>query len=75
MHQVNSSTMLSYMEYMVQIGYSHMNVANNVAAIKSMSLVYGQDVSKFLDNRISLFIKSIKKQCKIFTGCQILDRC
>ena len=60
LHQVNSNTMLSYMEYMVQMGYSHMNVSNNVAAIKSMSLVYGQDVSKFLDNRISLFIKSIK---------------
>ena len=64
LHQVNSSTMLTYMEYMVQIGYSHMNVSNNVAAIKSMSLVYGQNMSEFLDNRIALFIKSIKNNEK-----------
>ena len=65
LQQVNSSTMLSYMEYMVQNGYSHMNVSNNVAAIKSLSLVYGHDISHCLDNRVSFFIKSIKNNSQL----------
>ena len=65
LQQVNSSTMLSYMEYMVQNGYSHTNVSNNVAAIKSLSLVYGQDISHCFDNTIPLFVKSIKNNSQL----------
>ena len=74
LQQVDSSTMLSYMEYMVQNGSSHMNVSNNVATVKSMSLVYGQNESHFLDNRISVY-KISQEQCPVFTCCQIFDRC
>ena len=40
-------------------------MSNNVAAIKSLSLVYGQDMSQCLDNRISLFVKSIKNNSQL----------
>ena len=53
------------MEYMVQNGYAHTNVSNNVAAIKSLSLVYGQDISHCLDNRISLFVKSLQNNGRL----------
>ena len=58
LHQVNSSTLLCYMEYVIQNGYSNINIANNMAAVKSKSLVYGQNIFHFSDKG-SLFLKSI----------------
>ena len=59
-NQVNASTLLAYMEYLVHNGYSHMNIANNISAIKSMFVVYGLDIPHFQDPRIALFLNSVK---------------
>ena len=57
--------LLSYMEYMAQNGYSHMNIANNMAAVKVMSPVYGQNTSHFSDDRIPFFVKFIRNNAKL----------
>ena len=62
-NQVNT-TLLAYMEYLVHNGYSHMNIANNISAIKSMSVMYGLNVMHCQDNRIALFLKSLKNNAK-----------
>ena len=59
-NQVNTSTLLAYMEYLVHNGYSHTNIANNISAIKSRFVVYGLNTTQFQDNRIALFLKSVK---------------
>ena len=59
-NQVNTSTLLGYMKYLVHNGYSHMNIANNISAIKSMSVVYGLNKVQFQDSRIALFLKFAK---------------
>ena len=65
LHQVNSSKLLSYMEYMAQNGYAHTNIANNMVVVKSMSLVYSQYTSHLSDDRISLFVKSIRNNAQL----------
>ena len=57
--KVSVSTVLSFMEYLVQTGCSASNVTNYVTALRSMCIIFGCDTVSFRDNRIQLFIKAI----------------
>ena len=48
MHQVNTVTLLSFMKYLVQNGFSSSNVANDILAVKSMCAAYGQSVQTYI---------------------------
>ena len=51
---------LAFMEYLAQSGMSPDNITNHITGIRSMSIVYGIDTTPFRDQRIPLFIKSLK---------------
>ena len=57
--KVSVSTVLSFMEYLVQVGCSVSNVTNYVTALSSMCIIFGCDTVSVRDNRIQLFIKAI----------------
>ena len=56
---ISVSTVLSFMEYLVQAGCSASNVTNYITALRSMCIIFGCDTVSFMDNRIHLFIKAI----------------
>ena len=46
--------------YLAQSGMSPDNITNHITGIRSMSIIYGIDTTPFRDQRIPLFIKSLK---------------
>ena len=60
LHQVNTVLLLAYMEFLVRNGFSSANIANNVAGIRALLIMYGADTSYFKDDRIGLFLKSLR---------------
>ena len=57
--QISVSTVLSFMEYLVQAGFSASNITNYVTALRSMYILFACDTTPFKDNRIQMFIKAI----------------
>ena len=51
---------LAFMEYLHQSGLSSSNVTNYVTAIRSMYIIHACDTLVFRDQRLPLFIKSLK---------------
>ena len=51
---------LAYMEYMLQSGMSASNITNHMAGIRAMFVAYGLNPSVLTDNRIPLFLKSVR---------------
>ena len=60
LHQVNTVLFLAYMEFLVRNGLSPTNVANNVAGIRALLIMYGSDTSYLKDERVALFLKSLR---------------
>ena len=58
--QVTTMDILAYMEHLLQNGMSVSNIANHMTGIKAMFLAYGLNPSPLADNRISLFLKSVR---------------
>ena len=58
--QVNTITLLASMEFCCYSGMSQTNISNSMAAIRAMFIVYGLNTQPFKDERISLYIKSLK---------------
>ena len=58
--QVSTLDILSFMKYLIQSGMSVSNVSNHLTVIRSMCIIYACDTAPFGDNRIPLFIKTIK---------------
>ena len=58
--QVNTVTLLSYMEYLHQKGLSHPNISNHLSAIRASFIMYGLDTQAFRDERIPLFVKALR---------------
>ena len=48
------------MEHLHQKGLSQANISNHMAAIRAMFIVYGLNTAPFKDERLPLFIKSLK---------------
>ena len=60
LNQVTTIIVLSFMEFLAQNGLSHSNIANHMAGIRALLIMYGLDTSPFKDERITLFLKSVK---------------
>ena len=58
--QVTTVIILAFMEQLHQKGLSQTNIANHMAGIWAMFIVYELNSSPFKDERLSLFIKSLK---------------
>ena len=57
---ISSLDVLAFMEYLAQSGMSPDNITNHITAIRSMSIIYGLDTTPFRDQRVPLFVKSLK---------------
>ena len=57
--QVATLDILTFMEYLLQTGMTAANITNHLIAIKSC-IIYNIDTPPFRDNRLPLFINSIK---------------
>ena len=60
--QVNTRILLSFMEYLHQNSISSNHIANYISALRAFHVVYSLDTSPFKDEKISLFLKSVKIQ-------------
>ena len=58
--QVSTLQVLAFMEFLYLNHFSPSNIANHLAGIKAMFMVYNLDHTAFLDNRIQLYLKSLK---------------
>ena len=58
--EVSALDVLAFMEYLAQSGMSPDNITNHITAIRSMSIMHGLDTAPFRDQRIPLFVKSLK---------------
>ena len=58
--QVNTTILLAYMEFLHSSGMRHSNIANNMAGIRAMFIVYGLPTAPFVNERIALFLKATK---------------
>ena len=56
---ISVSTVLSFMEYLVQAGFSASNITNYVTALRSMCILLACNTAPFRDNRIQMFVKAI----------------
>ena len=59
-NQVNTTTLLSFMEFMVQSNFSHANIANHVSGLRASYILHGLSTDIFKDERIPLFLKSLQ---------------
>ena len=51
---------LAYMEHLLQSGMSVSNITNHMTGIRAMFVAYGLNLSVLTDNRIVLFLKSVR---------------
>ena len=58
--QVNTITLLAFMEFCYCSGMSQSSISNSMAAIRAMFIVYDLNTQPFKDERIPLYIKSLK---------------
>ena len=58
--QVDTLDILAFIEYLLQAGMTAANITNHLTAIRSCCIIYNIDNTPFRDNRLPLFIKSIK---------------
>ena len=52
--------MATFMEYLLQAGMTAANINNHLTAIRSCGIIYNCDTTPFRDNRIPLFLISVK---------------
>ena len=58
-NQVNTVTLLIFMEFLLHNNLSSSNIVNYMAGIRSQFILYGLDTAPFRDERIHLFQKSL----------------
>ena len=58
-NQVNTITLLTFMEFLLYHKFSPSNIVNYMAGIRSQFILYGLDTAPFRDERIHLFQKSL----------------
>ena len=60
LHQISRMDILAFMKYLSESGMSPDNIVNHWTAVRSLAIIYAIDTSPFHDNRIPLFVKSLK---------------
>ena len=58
--EITALDVLAFMEYLAQSGLSPDNITNHITGTRSMSIIYGLNTVPFRDQRIPLFVKSLK---------------
>ena len=58
--QVSTLQVLAFMDFLHLNPFSPSNIANHVAGIKTIFIIYNLDHTVFSDNRIQLYLKSLK---------------
>ena len=58
--QVNTITLLSFMEFCYNSSMLQANISNYMSAIRAMFIVHGLNTQPFKDERLPLFIKFLK---------------
>ena len=58
--QVSTLQVLAFTEFLYLNRFSPSNIANHLAGIKAMFIIYNLDYTAFLDHRIQLYLKSLK---------------
>ena len=58
--QVDTHIILSLMEFLCQNGNSKANIANYMAAVRTLYSIHGLPTEPFRDQRIQLYLKSLK---------------
>ena len=60
LHQISTIDILVVMEYLTESGMSPDNIVNHLTAIISLCITYACDTTPFQDQRLPLFVKSLK---------------
>ena len=60
LHQLSTMDILTFMQYLHELGMSPDNIVNHITAVRSLSIIYACDTTPFRDHRIPLFVKSLK---------------
>ena len=60
--QVTAQMLLSFMEFLYCNALSSGQISNYLTALRALYIVYGLETSAFKDERLSLFIKSLRLQ-------------
>ena len=65
---ISTTDILAFMEYLTQNGMSPDHIVNHLTAIRSLCIIYNCDTTPFRDQRLLLFIKSLKinRKFKLF---------
>ena len=58
--QVDTQILLSFMEFLCQNGHSKPNIANYMAAVRTLFMLHGFFTESFRDQRIQLYLKALK---------------
>ena len=59
-YQVTPLILLAYLEFLATCQLSESNLSNNIAALRALHVIHGLPTLPFKDERIPLFIKSVK---------------
>ena len=59
-YQVTPLILLAYLEFLATCQLSESNISNNIAALRALHVIHGLPILPFKDERIPLFIKSLK---------------
>ena len=78
--QVDVNILLAFMEYLCQNKLTPSNISNHLAGVRAYCAIYNIPTSSFKDEKIQMFIKSLKinrplnvKNISILTDAMILD--
>ena len=61
-YQVNTEILLSFMEFLHSNGLSANHIANYMAALRALHILFALQTDSFKDDRIPLFLKAVKIQ-------------
>ena len=60
LHQLSTMDILAFMQYLHESGMSPDNIVNHITAVRSLAIIYACDTTPFRDQRIPIFVKSLK---------------
>ena len=59
-YQVTPFILLAYLDFLATCQLSESNISNNMAALRALHIIHGLQTLPFKDERITLFLKSLK---------------
>ena len=63
--QVDVFILLSFMEYLFQNSQSDQNIANYMSALRAYHIFHGLNTSPFKDERLAMYLKSLRIQAPL----------